>query len=436
MPTRSRRYHTVKLLLLVVLAWFTGWMAGYPLMSLLIAAAVYAGWHIVNLWRLRRWVLKPESEVPESLGLWSDIFDGINSITKNNRNRQHGYQARIHELTSLIEALPDAMLLVDRDGIITWGNSVTGKLLGMRIPEDLGKPVSSLLRDPDFTGWLATQADRKSALDLPSPRGGGLWLTASAVPLPEHQQLIILRNITGTHNVEQIRRDFVANISHELRTPLTVIRGYLEMLHDHPSDEVSELVTKMLGPAVQMQTLLDDLLELSRLQREELRGKDEVVNVPAMLQHLREQAEGLSRGDHQIIFEVDSQLWLEGIASDLESAFSNLIANAVKYTPKRGSITVTWTQGTQGPQLLVRDTGIGIPPRDVPRVTERFYRVGSDRARETGGTGLGLAIVKHVLNAHQAQLTITSELGVGSAFACTFPAERARDGNTSPLNSR
>ena len=436
MPARSRRFHTVKLLLLVVLAWFAGWMAGYPVMSLFIAAAVYAGWHIVNIWRLHRWIFKPENEVPESVGLWSDIFDGINSIANSNRNRQHGYQARIHELTSLIEALPDAMLLVDRDGIITWGNSVTGQLLGMRNPEDLGKPVSSLLRDPNFGSWLATQADRKSALDLPSPRGGGLWLTASAVPLPEHQQLIILRNITGTHNVEQIRRDFVANISHELRTPLTVIRGYLEMLHDHPSDEVSELVTKMLGPAVQMQTLLDDLLELSRLQREELRGEDEVVNVPAMLQHLREQAEGLSRGDHQIIFEVDSQLWLEGIASDLESAFSNLIANAVKYTPKRGSITVTWTQDTQGPQLLVRDSGIGIPPRDVPRVTERFYRVGSDRARETGGTGLGLAIVKHVLNAHQAQLTITSELGVGSAFACTFPAERARDGNTSPLNSR
>lgn len=436
MPARSRKFHTLKLLLLAVLAWFTGWMAGYPLMSLLIAAAVYAGWHIVNIWRLRRWILKPESEVPESLGLWSDIFDGIDSIAKNNRNRQHEFQARIHQLTSLIEALPDAMLLVDKDGIITWGNSVTGQLLGMRNPEDLGKPVSSLLRDPAFGSWLAKQADRKSALDLPSPRGGGLWLTASAVPLPEHQQLIILRNITGTHNVEQIRRDFVANISHELRTPLTVIRGYLEMLHDHPSDEVSELVKKMLGPAVQMQTLLDDLLELSRLQREELRGKDEVVNVPAMLQHLREQAEGLSRGDHQIIFEVDSQLYLEGVASDLESAFSNLIANAVKYTPNRGSITVQWMQGTQGPQLLVRDTGIGIPPRDVPRVTERFYRVGSDRARETGGTGLGLAIVKHVLNSHQARLTITSELGVGSVFACTFPAERARDGHTAPLSSR
>jgi two-component system phosphate regulon sensor histidine kinase PhoR len=298
----------------------------------------------------------------------------------------------------------------------------------LKIPEDLGKSVSRLSRDPNFLNWLANQAEMKSPLDMPSPRGEGRWLTVSSVSFRENEQLIILRNITGIHDVEQIRRDFVANISHELRTPLTVLRGYLELLEDHPSDEVGELVKRMLGPAFQMQTLLDDLLELSRLQSDALRGEDQLVNVPAMLERLREQAEGLSRGDHRIEFEVNPQLFLSGVGTDLESAFSNLITNAIKYTPKGGSIRVAWDQKPQGPQLRVRDTGIGIPSLDVPRVTERFYRVGSDRARETGGTGLGLAIVKHVLNAHQARLAITSELGLGSEFTCTFPDKRARTG--------
>jgi len=157
------------------------------------------------------------------------------------------------------------------------------------------------------------------------------------------------------------------------------------------------------------------------------------VNVPAMLNQLREQAEDLSRGNHRIQCSVDSQLFLSGVGPDLESAFRNLITNAVKYTPRGGTISVTWERTAHGPRLTVSDTGIGIPGRDIPRVTERFYRVGSDRARETGGTGLGLAIVKHVLNSHQAQLGITSELGLGSEFTCTFPDQRARqNGNTAP----
>jgi two-component system phosphate regulon sensor histidine kinase PhoR len=253
-------------------------------------------------------------------------------------------------------------------------------------------------------------------------------LTTNSVTFRENERLIILRNITGIHDVDKIRRDFVANISHELRTPLTVLRGYLELLEDYPSDEVSEPVKRMLVPAFQMQTLLDDLLELSRLQSEDLRGEDQLVNVPAILERLREQAKGLSRGDHRIELVTDPHLFLSAVESDLESAFGNLINNAIKYTPKGGSIKVSWSPSAQGPQLRVTDTGIGIPTREIPRVTERFYRVGSDRARETGGTGLGLAIVKHVLHAHQAQLTITSELGLGSEFTCTFPVKRARTG--------
>jgi two-component system phosphate regulon sensor histidine kinase PhoR len=227
--------------------------------------------------------------------------------------------------------------------------------------------------------------------------------------------------------VEQIRRDFVANISHELRTPLTVLQGYLELLQENESSDVSEAVARMLAQTAQMQMLLEDLLELSRLQSDEIHGEEEAVDIPAMLMQLKEQADELSRGRHELIFDVAPGLWMSGIASDLESAFGNLISNAIKYTPDGGTITVSWQDSEEGPQLAVRDTGIGVPGRDIPRLTERFYRVGSDRARQTGGTGLGLSIVKHVLNAHQATLKIESELGEGSVFTCTFPPERRHD---------
>jgi two-component system phosphate regulon sensor histidine kinase PhoR len=227
--------------------------------------------------------------------------------------------------------------------------------------------------------------------------------------------------------VEQIRRDFVANISHELRTPLTVILGYLELLQNHPEPQVSQAIERMLGQASQIQALLNDLLELSRLQSDKIHGQEENIDVPGLLMQLKEQGEELSQGRHQLHFEVAKGLRLAGVASDLDSAFSNLLANAIKYTPEGGTISVTWADSPEGPRFSIRDTGIGIPKRDIPRITERFYRVGSDRARKTGGSGLGLAIVKHVLNAHEAVLTIESELGEGSVFTCTFPPSRKRE---------
>ena len=218
----------------------------------------------------------------------------------------------------------------------------------------------------------------------------------------------------------------MTNISHELRTPLTVMRGYLELLQDRPEDEITVAIRRMHTQAIQMQAMLDDLLELSRLQDDDTSVDEETVDVPAVLTQLREQAEEISRGNHSLKFEIEDELALSGVKSDLESAFRNLIVNALKYTPQGGSVSVTWEDGAEGPALSVKDSGIGIPRREIPRLTERFYRVGSDRGRESGGTGLGLAIVKHVLNGHQAHLTIESEYGVGSRFTCVFPPERRR----------
>jgi two-component system phosphate regulon sensor histidine kinase PhoR len=427
MANRSWKVHAARLLSAAGAVVLVGWLSGRPVLVVSAALLVYLAWHLANLWRLFRWLQGAGGQVPESYGIWSDVYDRIAALEKDNLAQRERYRSMIGEFRNLTDAFPDATLVIDRGRSITWFNKAAQRMLGLRSPEDLGKPVTNLLRGPDFANWLAVQGQVKSPLEMHSPRNDNVWLSVTAIPFQENQRLVILRDNTEVHNVEQIRRDFVANISHELRTPLTVLQGYLELLQENESSDVSEAVARMLAQTAQMQMLLEDLLELSRLQSDEIHGEEEAVDIPGMLMQLKEQADELSRGRHELVFDVVPGLWMSGIASDLESAFGNLISNAIKYTPDGGTITVSWQDSEEGPQLTVRDTGIGIPGRDIPRLTERFYRVGSDRARQTGGTGLGLSIVKHVLNAHQATLKIESEFGEGSVFTCTFPPERRHD---------
>lgn len=426
MPSRSWRFHAVRVVLLAVAVVVAGWAFGYPLVGLGIVAAAYIAWQVTNLWRLYSWVRNPVADIPQSYGLWADIYDGISVMETRDRRQKEKYRAMIAEFLNLTDAFPDATLAVDENDVITWFNQAAEKMLDLKNPGDLGQHLTNLIRGPDFADWLAVQGEVRSPLEMPSPRGEQRWLTVNAVGFRDGQRLVILRDTTEVHSLEKIRRDFVANISHELRTPLTVVQGYLELLEEHPSGDVAEAVGKMLNQTGHMQSLLDDLLELSRVQSGELQGDEEIVNVAAMLMQLKEQAEELSRGQHDIHFDIDNGLFLAGIPVDLESAFSNLIRNAIKYTPENGRITVSWRDSPDGPQFTVTDEGIGIPARDIPRLTERFYRVGADRGRLSGGTGLGLAIVKHVLNAHQADLLIESELGEGSSFTATFPSDRMR----------
>jgi two-component system phosphate regulon sensor histidine kinase PhoR len=414
------------LILSLALILAAGWLSGYPGSTLAIALAAYIVWHIINVWRLFRWLQNSGREIPESFGLWADIFDSINSLQLRSQQQKEQYMAIIGEFQGLTDALPDATLVVDENDQLTWFNNAACSLLKLKNPEDMGQPVTNLIREPDFANWLAVQNEVKSALEMPAPWSDTTWLSVSAVAFRENQRLVILKDMSEIHRLEQIRQDFVENISHELRTPLTVLLGYLELLRQNPSDEMTDALKRMHDQGLQMQAMLNDLLKLSRLQSDEIQGEQKNVDVPAMLAQLREQAQELSRGEHELLFDVDKKLYLSGIPSDLESAFSNLIFNALKYTPQGGTISVKWHDTPEGPQLIVRDTGIGIPKREIPRLTERFYRVGSDRSRQSGGSGLGLSIVKHVLNAHQASLLIESELGAGSTFVCAFPPDRKR----------
>jgi two-component system phosphate regulon sensor histidine kinase PhoR len=426
MPSRSWKFRAAWLMLAAAAVLIAGWIAGHPGRIFLAAFITYALWHLIHILILLRWLQNPAKKLSGSYGIWADIFNNICKLEQKNVTQKERYRSMIHDFQTLTDAFPDATLVIDEKSNMTWFNRAAGSLLDLIDPDDIGLPVTALIRNPEFSEWLNGQRKEDGKLEMPAPGRDETWLDVSIVAIRENKSLLILRDISELHNVERIRRDFVTNVSHELRTPLTVMLGYLEIFQNRAEDELSDPLRRMHAQAVQMQLMLDDFLELSRLQAVESDGEEEVADIAGLLRQLQEQAEEISRGKHQLRFEIDSKLALFGISSDLESAFRNLIVNALKYTPEGGSISVRWTDSSEGPTLSVVDNGIGIPAREIPRLTERFYRVGSDRGRKSGGTGLGLAIVKHVLNEHQARLEISSEYGVGSQFVCIFPSERKR----------
>lgn len=413
-----------RLALGTLLALLAGWWAGHAVLVPVVFLLLYLAWHLANSLRLFNWLQTWEQEPPESIGMWADIFDSIADLQKQNTQRNRQYQEAIDDFRGMADAFPDATLVIDRNDIIRWFNDSAVNLLGLQTDTDQGQVVTNLIREPAFADWLAVQDHVQSMLELACPTDDNITLQISAVKFRKNQRLLLLRDITDVHNLERMRRDLVANVSHELRTPLTVLLGYLEILQSRREEPDPEAIERMFKQARQMQALLGDLLELSRLQDSKQHDGANDVDIPALLAQVAEQAEDLSNGRHKLHFKIEPNLKLRGVEADLRSAFQNLVVNAINYTPEKGTIKVSWEKTFQGLVFSVRDTGIGIPHRDIPRITERFYRVGDDRSRKSGGTGLGLAIVKHVMNMHGARLEIRSELGSGSEFRCIFPSSR------------
>jgi two-component system phosphate regulon sensor histidine kinase PhoR len=424
MLKRNLKYHLIRLTVLALLALLIGWWSGHLLLATAFILLIFLIWQFYNAFRLYHWLQSWDNKLPESLGMWADIFDRIAALQKQNIKRNRQYQQVIDDFEGLADAFPDATLVINDHDVISWFNDSAVQLLGLQTPDDRGQAVTNLIRDPAFAGWLSVQDKLHSKLEIICPADDNIILQLSVVRFRKNQRLLILRNITDKRNLERMRHDLVANVSHELRTPLTVLLGYLEILKTQPTEPNPEAIERMFTQAHQMHDLLDDLLELSRLEDTKRVDGALVVDVPALLAQLAEQAEDLSKGRHNIIFKVEPGLNLRGAEADLKSAFQNLIVNAINYTPANGKIKVVWQEDEEGPVLSVSDTGVGIPYREIPRITERFYRVGDDRNRKTGGTGLGLAIVKHVLHSHNARLEIQSEIGKGSEFRCIFPLER------------
>ncbi len=413
-------------LLLVLLA--VGWFATAWLWCLTAYLAGLVIWHTRHLLALHAWLADPSGEPPSawrlggSGGIWGQSFEQLFRQRKRQHKKYRQLRRALEEYRNVTESFPEPIITMDDQSVVVWFNPASTQALGLRKPDDSGQPLGNILRNPDFVEWLEQGGSRP--LDIDSPRDDNIKLNVRLFELSRRRRLLLFRDVTELRNVETVRRDFVANVSHELRTPLTVLIGYLESLTEDSSPELQLVIRRMHEQTRLMRNLIDDLIEISRLQGQLIRGRETSVDISALLAQLREQADSLNDKQHQIEFSNTAEVNLKGAENDLESAFSNLITNAIRYTPEGGRIQINWSLSEQGAVFSVSDNGIGIPHQDIPRLTERFYRVAKDRARVSGGSGLGLSIVKHVLNAHDAHLEIDSELGAGSVFRCVFPADR------------
>lgn len=423
---------------LVAAATVTGIMFGHLLLALLVALSGYILWHLTHLYRLLQWLQGAKVGYPENAsGVWEDIFHYLYRLQKRNRKSKKRLAKMLRRFQQSTNALPDATVVLDSNNIIEVWNDAATRLLGLKYPADSGQPVTNFMRHPDFRQFLE-QGNPDGRIQLPSPADENITLMVRVVPYGNNQRLLVLRDITHLRRLEQIRQDFIANVSHELRTPLTVIAGYLEALQDEKDETIRPLlpaINAMQKQSVRMQSIVSDLLLLSRLETEQKNSMEHEVSVPALLTIVCEDAQLLSDGRHHFVIEIDPVLWVRGNRDELHSAFSNLLFNAVRYTPDGGEIQLRWYAHEGDARLEVKDSGIGIAPGHIPRLTERFYRVDVGRSRDTGGTGLGLAIVKHVLLRHGASLSIESELGKGSCFVCTFPRQRVITRDADPAAS-
>jgi two-component system phosphate regulon sensor histidine kinase PhoR len=388
-----------------------------------IVAAVICTWLLWQLQRLSDWLYRGSgTEPPEAIGMWGQIFDTIYDMQKHASGDRDQLQAIIDYLHSSFASMSDAVVMLDRHGNIEWCNDAAMDLLGLRRDEDVGLQLLNLVRNPNFVAYY--EAEKYAMpLEMASPVNSEIQLSLSISFFAEGNRLLFARDVTRTHRLEKMRKDFVANVSHELRTPLTVINGYLETFSEHGGDNPrwDRAIDQMLRQSRRMHHLIQDLMLLSRLESVPQASEHEVIRIRPLMEMVREEALAAAKGHRQIDIECDDAIALKGQATEIRSALSNLAVNAARYTAEDDRIVLRWYQDDSHGVLEVQDSGIGIEPQYIPRLTERFYRVDQSRSLDTGGTGLGLAIVKHVLLRHRAEMKISSQPGHGSTFSCLFP---------------
>jgi two-component system phosphate regulon sensor histidine kinase PhoR len=368
---------------------------------------------------------------PYPIGVWGQIYKEIDRQRNRSRKRKRTLNRYTNRFRKVASAIPDAYVLLDKSAKVEWANQAARHLLQVTWPRDEGVPLTNLVSYPDLEDYLEA-AEYNRPLEFPSPVNKGIILSLRITPFgsKKNQRLVVARNITDLYNLNQVRRDFVSNVSHELRTPLTVLTGFLENLSENNPLPFQERPFKlMLEQAARMKTIINDLLLLSKLEMGEESAYQTPVAVPELVKRVVTQARLVAdqKGGYKLQQELDQDLWLLGNENELQSAFSNLILNAIIHTPAHTLIEVSWGREQEAALFSVTDSGPGIPERHIPRLTERFYRVDKGRSRQSGGTGLGLAIVKHVLNRHDGELIISSKEGQGSRFTCKFPEHMLLD---------
>ena len=414
---------------LLLISWLLWETAGALFASLFLSALllVYVALHLRQLAALDYWLDDlNERMAPDGAGLWGEIFARLNKMIRRHRKERAQRVAALQHMEQAISALPEGVSILDEAYHIEWCNLLAEQHFGLDCSRDIGQQITYLARQPELIQYLALR-EFAEPLILRGASQAGLILSIKLIVYGGNKLLLISRDVTQLERIEVMRRDFVANVSHELRTPLTVVGGFIETLGDMPNleNDMARKAIQLMGEQTQrMGRLVADLLTLSKLEDTLNALQEEAVDVPALLRMLCQEGESLSAKRHVLRLELMSEHALLGSAEELRSAFGNLISNAICYTPQGGTILVSWHE--QGDQLVfsVQDSGIGIAPQHIPRLTERFYRVDHSRSRETGGTGLGLAIVKHIAGRHHARLEIVSEEGAGSTFKIVFSADR------------
>jgi two-component system phosphate regulon sensor histidine kinase PhoR len=420
------RQSLLRLALLYALAVGVGlWSDQLPwaLLAATAAVALRGYWRLFRVLRFLDW--RQQLRTVHGQGLWAALETLIHRRQTETRARTRRLVRLLRGYRQAATAMPEGGLVVDRRTMdVVWFNKSARRLLGLRYPQSLGRPLPMLVGDPRIADWLRAGDTDEALGDVASPADPELRLALRLLRYSDAEWLVVVRDVTQLVRLEQVRRDFVANVSHELRTPLTVVHGYLDLMDPEDNPEWAPMLGEMRRQSQRMGDLLEDLLTLSRLESRD-ESSHEVVQMTTVLRTLEREAAALSQGRHVVTVEDLAGCDLAGEPKELHSAFSNLVSNAVRYTPTGGAISVRWLRNADGgATLAVQDSGHGIPAQHIPRLTERFYRVSTSRSRESGGTGLGLSIVKHVLGLHGARLEIDSEVGRGSRFACVFPPGR------------
>jgi two-component system phosphate regulon sensor histidine kinase PhoR len=424
--------------LLCVAGLFVGWLYDQPLTGLLLALLGVFSWNLLWLYRLDRWLHgKKTGYLPDGSGIWSRVFAKIDFLKSRSKRRNKRFKALLKELRQATRSFPDGGVILRSDKTIVTMNKAAEELLGLKRKRDRGLRIENLIRNPDFVDYLRDEAF-DTHVEIASPVNADIWLFCQCVNYGLDQYLLLIRDITQQYKADSMRRDFVANASHELRTPLTVITGYLDALAEDTAltPDLRQPINEIQRQSERMRMLVEELLKLSELESEGLAAEAESVDLSAVFNAAKQEARAMHDCPATIEIELNSDTELRGEVRDIQSVVSNLVSNAVRYTPADGKISIAWSTDKTGGYLTVTDSGAGIAAEHIPRLTERFYRVenGRERIGGEGGTGLGLAIVKHALYRHSATLDIQSEPGVGSKFICHFPQQRIIAASQAPQN--
>jgi two-component system phosphate regulon sensor histidine kinase PhoR len=402
------------------------------LAALFAGALVALGLGLLEGWRLRRllnWLRAPRaSAAPLVEGPWGDLAYRVERLLEGQRRKLEAERQQRQEFLSAIEASPNGVLLLDAQEQIAWLNTPAAEHFDLHPQRDLRQRITNLMRQPAFVQYLQ---DGVFAQPLALALRDGRHLAITVRPYGDGALLLLSQDVSDRELAEAMRRDFVANASHEIRTPLAALSGFVESLRtlDLAPPERAQVLELMQQQARRMEALVDDLLILAKLEGGARPPNDSWYSLGPLLDSVRAEALALSAGRHEFAWPEPSSLEFAGVESELHSALTNLLSNAIRYTPAGGRIELICAPEPDGSLLLVvRDSGPGIAAEHLPRLTERFYRVEASRSRESGGTGLGLAIVKHIAQRHGAQLRIASEPGVGSQFGLLWPALRIRVG--------